>query len=237
MTFPNRNRADLTAANVLFSSPMILPITSSGLDLPSYKCTSAPKGPIVATVVCPDYTIDFSVISTSMTATFTNLRFLSFVLELKHPFSIAYMDSMWYSDKLYLAQRDLVYLSLKPEQTALDTACCIAASIYADSYLRDLGFRSGVIAVMITRLKQFLEKVIFETPDGDSEDRPITLFWILVIGGIAAVDKPEQEWFIGHLQSLRDVMDLDNRVDAEDTLRKILWTKDWSRYLDAIIAV
>jgi hypothetical protein len=234
-TSPDRNRADLTAANVLSRQPKILSFSSPGLNLPPYRCTASPKGPIAATAVCPDYLIDFSAISPSMTATFANLRFLSYVLELKAPFSIAHMDSMWYSDKLYLLQRNLVYFSLNTEQTKLDTACCIAAAIYTDSYLTDLGFHSGIVAVMVNRLKKVLEEGVFVLPGGDGEESSITIFWILAVGGISAMGKPEQQWFLKRFRSYCEVMRLVKKSDVEDQLQNIVWTKDWSEYLDFMI--
>jgi hypothetical protein len=163
---------------------------------------------------------------------FANLRFLSSVLELRHPSSFAQVDNMWYSDKVYLVQRDLVYSSFEPEEAELDAPCRIAASIYVDSYLRDLGFHSRVIAVMVTRLKNLLERKGLVWQHDGGEQKWMTSFWILVIGGIAAMNKPEQQWFLMHLRSCCEAMGLHDRVDAEQLLRMILWSRDWSGYLE-----
>jgi hypothetical protein len=227
--------AEISASNVLNEDIGILPLPTRSLDLPSYKCTATPRGPIAPTAACPDYLIDFSATSKSMEDIFTNLRFLSSVLELKHPSSIAQIDSMWYSDKVYLVQRDVVYSSLKNEHTGLDAACHVAVIIYIDSYMRDLGFHSGVVAIMVTRLKSIMDRMALEALiEGQDEDSWIVFFWVLVVGAIAAVSKPEQQWFLTRLSIFRERIGLEDIIEAENHLRKILWTKNWSGYLKEV---
>jgi hypothetical protein len=164
---------------------------------------------------CPDYAIDFSTISKSITDVFANLRYLSSVLESKDSFSIAQIDSMWYSDKVYLLQRSLVYLSLDPEQAVVNAACCIAASMYVDSYFRDLGFYSNVIALMVTKLKMFLDQRlqnVITSPAEYNEDELSMVLWTLIIGGILAMKKPERSWFLERLRSFREALRLETRA-------------------------
>jgi hypothetical protein len=165
---------------------------------------------------------------------FANLRYLSSVLEARDPLSIANIDSMWYSDKVYLVQRSLVYASLDPEQRVVDIACYIAGSMYVDSYLRDLGFYSGIIALMVAKLKNFLEQNVVGLLDGYNEEGLIMIFWTLLIGGLSATGKPERGWFIEHLRTVCKTLKLHTRSGAEEVLRKILWSKDWSMYLEEI---
>jgi hypothetical protein len=165
---------------------------------------------------------------------FANLRYLSSVLEAKDPFSIANIDSMWYSDKVYLVQRSIIYASLDSEQGVVDTACYIAGSMYVDSYLRDLGFYSGVIALMVTKLKNFLEHNVVEFLGEYDEGALLMVFWTLVIGGISAIGKPALGWSMEHLRTVCKILKLHIRSDAEEVLGKVVWSKDWSMYLEEI---
>jgi hypothetical protein len=184
--------------------------------------------------VCPDYIVDFTAHSRSTADIFANLRFLSGVLELKQPFSIAQVDSMWYSDKVYLVQRDLVYSSLEPGAADLDIACYIAASIYVDAYMRDLGFQSRIVAVMVSRLKSLLELKILPSSNHHDEYAKTILFWILVVGAIAAKNKTEQQWFLDNFRNLYEKTGVRHRSDMEEALRKILWSRDWTSELERI---
>jgi hypothetical protein len=223
------NRAELTAVNVLDDPPSTLFLTTTGLDLPSYSCTASPKGSIATTLQCPNRAIDFSVLSTSMPEIFADLQYLSSVLESKNLFSIAHMDSMWYSDKVYLVQRNIVYSSLDPEQEPLHTACYIAGSIYVNSYLRDLGFHSGVIALLVTKLKDFLEDKMLVAVGGYDEDE---LVWILCVGGISAMGKPERGWFVERLKRVCEAFKVETASQVEEALRKIVWSRDWNDALE-----
>jgi hypothetical protein len=139
---------------------------------------------------------------------------------------------MWYSDKVYLVQRSLVYFSLDAKQTDVDIACCIAASIYVDSYFRDLGLHSSVIILMVTKLKRFLEQSVIAGLAGYNEDDSTSIFWTLVIGGISAIKKPERPWFLEHIKSLREALGLGTRADTEEALKKILWSNEWRGHLE-----
>jgi hypothetical protein len=226
------NRAELTAVNVLDDPPSTLFLTTTGLDLPSYSCTASPKGSIATTLQCPNRAIDFSVLSTSMPEIFADLQYLSSVLESKNLFSIAHMDSMWYSDKVYLVQRNIVYSSLDPEQEPLHTACYIAGSIYVNSYLRDLGFHSGVIALLVTKLKDFLEDKMLVAVGGYDEDELVMNVWILVVGGISAMGKPERGWFVERLKRVCEAFKVETASQVEEALRKIVWSRDWNDALE-----
>jgi hypothetical protein len=235
ISYSHINRAEISAANVLSADPGILSSSSGGLSLPSYKCTASPRGPMVPIANCPDYLVNFTARSRSMADIFANLRFLSGVLELKHPFSIAQIDAMWYSDKVYLVQRDLVYLWLESAAKDLDSACSIAASIYVDAYMRDLGLHTRGIAVMIGRLRSVLETNIVPFQLEHDDYLQTVVLWVLTIGGIAARRTINEQWFVDHLRSAYEGMNLQSQGDIENVLRKILWSKDWSSDLGEIL--
>lgn len=187
-----------------------------------------------------DYSLDFSWISKSLPAIFNDLRYLTAVLEAQISHPTKERESMWYCDKVFLVERNLVYLSLNPdpEHTKLDTAACMAANIFVSAWLRDLGFYSRLVAVMVGNLTQFLENECLEAVDsvakGNDLEALSKLFWVLVFGGIAAVGRPERMWFVERLPSLNWKMNIKRQSDGQDILRKILWTDEWNGYFEIL---
>jgi hypothetical protein len=140
--------------------PRTLPFSSPTFDISPYNCTTTLPELLAPTTPCPSTcAIDFGTITTDLRIIFSDLRYLTSVLDAQSPSSIKERDSMWYRDKMYIAQRNLNFSSTYPssEHTKLDTACCVAASIFAHVYLKDLGFYSKVVDIMISRFKSSLE--------------------------------------------------------------------------------
>ena len=147
---------------------------------------------------------------------------------------------MWYSDKVYLVQRDLVFLTFNPEpyHTKLDTACCIAASIFVNIRLRDLGMYSSVIGFMVKNLKEFLENGCLENSRSDesnSQEEMCKLFWILVYGAISAVGRLEREWFVESLRSVCGRMEIKSQNDGVEILKRILWSHEWDGHYQSLM--
>jgi hypothetical protein len=182
---------------------------------------------------CPNYDIAWSVIDKDISSVFAELRYLNFILESKDPREIELADTMWYSDKTYLVQRSLVYLSLHPqsEDAALDTACCLAASIFVDSCFRDLGFHAGVIGQLVSKLRtacESLSPLQGEVDDGIDECATLTkLLWVFAFGGIAAVGRPERAWFVEQLAHVCSALELDSWEEMVECLGTILWNACW----------
>jgi hypothetical protein len=203
------DRAELTAVNVLITPLTISSLTATDLDLRSYNGVASCTRPLSSSLQCSGPSIKIPVFSKSMREIFADLCHLSSVLESKNPFLLENVDGAWYGDKVYLIQRNLVYLSLKPEQVALHTAYCIAGSMYVNSYLRDMGFNSGVAALLATKLKNFVEQNVLAELTGYDDEELRLFFWILVIGGISAMGAPERGW-----------------------LGKLVWSKDLNVYFE-----
>jgi hypothetical protein len=225
--------AELTTSSVLSTDPRILKFEAPGLQLPLYKCTAAPKGPIMPRLQCPNYGIAWGVIDKDISSVFAELRYLNFVLESKDPREIELADTMWYSDKTYLVQRNLVYLSLHPqsEDAALDTACCLAASIFVDCCFRDLGFHAGVIGHLVSKLRTACEPLLSlqgEVYNGADKRATLTkLLWVFAFGGIAAVGRPERAWFVEQLAHVCSALELISWEKMEECLGTILWNARW----------
>jgi hypothetical protein len=146
---------------------------------------------------------------------------------------------MWLSDKVYLIQRNLVYLSQnpEPEHSRMDTACCVAASIFVHIYLRDLGVYPRVVGIMVEEFRVFLEDTMEDLMWMDVKDdstEAMKLFWALVIGAIAAYEKPQREWFVDPLRDLCGRLGIEGKSEVLGHVTKILWTKEWDAYLDIL---
>jgi hypothetical protein len=146
---------------------------------------------------------------------------------------------MWFSDKVYLVQRNLNYINLQPDlenTTNIDRACCGAASIFSHIYLRDLGFYTGIILIIVRNFRASVDTVVEEVlADVDAERADLMrLVWILVIAAISAFEKPERAWFVGKLKNLSVLRLAWSKKMVKEVLLKILWTKDWDQRFDVL---
>ena len=181
--------------------------------------------------------IDFSTLTSDIPTIFSDLRYLTIILEAKSPNTIEDGDNMWFSDKMFIVQRNLNWVCLPLDthfdHSKLDTACCMAASIYSHVYLRDLGFYSKVSQVLIRRFRGWLEGAFAEVLATALEEEELPqLFWILIIAVIPAADQTERKWFANWLEYICGEMEIKKKGEARAFLTSILWTKDWDKYLD-----
>ena len=183
---------------------------------------------------CPNYDIAWGTIDKDVSSVFAELRYLNFILESKDPREIELTDTMLYSDKTYLVQRNLVYLSLHPQSddAALDTACCLAASIFVDCCFRDLGFHANAIGILVTKLKTACEPLLqlqYETLEDETDGRATLakLLWLFTFGGIAAVGRPERTWFVEQLVHVCSALEITSWEEMEEILSCILWNAKW----------
>lgn len=136
-------------------------------------------------------------------------------------------DNIWYSDKIYYLQRNLVefvYCPNTPEP--LDRVCAMAALMYCGHCLRDVPFTFQVIARAVTRLKDSIVEYEKETsPPSETEDKK-RMFWILGFGGVAAEGKPERDWFVAKFRASCDDLDINDWETANGVLEGVLWQSD-----------
>lgn len=142
---------------------------------------------------------------------------------------------MWYSDKMYVTQRSMTYLSLYPQpgDSKLDTACISAASIFTHVHLRDLGFYSKVVGDLTSVFKDKLDGILREGLEADEQEDG-RLFWVLVVGGLCAFGKEERRWFVERLREVVKRLEVTGLRDAEERVRGILWTKKWTPRLETL---
>jgi hypothetical protein len=75
------------------------------------------------------------------------------------------------------------------------------------------------LQTLVTRLKIWLEKLYIH---GYGTNSAHLLLWMLIIGGIAALDKPERPWFVSRLASLIQRLDI-TWDDTQEILEGFLW--------------
>jgi len=145
-------------------------------------------------------------------------------------------DSMWYSDKVYILQRNLNYIYLNKNLTTLsqiDRACCGAASIFSHIYLRDLGFNTQIVGILVANFKIELEGAIHEVTSSAGKDDWLKLLWVLAIAGISAFGKSERGWFVGKLMEVSVLFDW-GKAAVREAIEKITWTTEWDGYLNVL---
>jgi hypothetical protein len=98
--------------------------------------------------------------------------------------------------------------------------CCLTAMIFSIAVIYPIPNTYDVLQTLVRQLIASLEVVDIEIL---SVDYSGVLLWILVLGGIAALGKPERPWFVLNLalNSLKRLkLDWDS---VEDILKSFLW--------------
>ncbi|MCJ1431853.1 hypothetical protein MMC27_001208 [Xylographa pallens] len=221
--------ADLTSANALGCGPRIMPFGTFPGDILSLDSRSPTQAIRLEVLAKPS---DILFLKDDIVAALSELRLLTTILYLQYVPSVKGIGETSYSDRIYLVQRRLTYLSNNCQSGTADihTTVCIAGLIYLVSVLRDVGFHPQIIATLVSKLKACMEQswrnlsrlVI------DIEVAKMTL-WTLVIGGAAAMGKCERVWFVVHLAALCDQLDLYCWSEVEIILAGIVWKSDWER--------
>lgn len=226
--------AELTTSSVLSTDPRILKFELPGLTLPPYRYPAATRRQITVKSFCPNYAISWNIIDKDVSSIFAELRYLNFILESKDPSEIELTDTMWYSDKTYLVQRSLVFLSLHPQSddATLDTACCLAASIFVDSCFRDLGLNANAIGIRVSNLRIACEPLLEVRPEEseheiDHKETLAKLLWVFVFGSIAAVGRPERTWFVKQVAQVLSALEVTTWAETQEILSSILWNSRW----------
>ena len=136
-------------------------------------------------------------------------------------------DNIWYSDKIYYLQRNLIEVVYCPNTPRpVDRVCAMAALMYCGHCLRDVPLTFQVIARAVTRLKAAIidyEKNMSSEPD--KEEKRV-MFWILGFGGVAAVGKPERDWFVGKFRAICDELGVNEWEKANRMLKDVLWQSE-----------
>jgi hypothetical protein len=105
---------------------------------------------------------------------------------------------------------------------SLYECCRLTAMIFGVAVVFPISNNTSVLQMYVTRLKAAFENMNLRTPISQDTNISNALLWILVIGGIAALDKPEESWFISQLRLLARTLNLDWNGVTE-VLETFLW--------------
>jgi hypothetical protein len=116
-------------------------------------------------------------------------------------------------------------LNLSPDTPSLQPnlyECCrLAAMIFGVAVIYPLPNTYDILQVLVRDLSASLEVTDIES---NSTDFFGLLLWIYVLGGIAALEKPERSWFVSNLALLSHIGGFKLVwEDAEDIVRTFLW--------------
>jgi hypothetical protein len=98
--------------------------------------------------------------------------------------------------------------------------CCrLTAIIFSVAVILPIPNTYDVLQTLVQRLKAAIEVSGTESYGAECSE---VLLWILVLGGIAALDKPERSWFVSQLALLVERLKIDWAA-AERILETFLW--------------
>jgi hypothetical protein len=83
--------------------------------------------------------------------------------------------------------------------------CCrLAGMIFGVAVILSIPNTYHILQVYVTHLKIAVEKAGLQSLSSGNTDISRMLLWILMLGGIAALGKPERRWFVSQLSLLVD---------------------------------
>ena len=101
--------------------------------------------------------------------------------------------------------------------------CCrLTAMIFVVAVVLPIPNTYDVLQIYVTRLKAAIEQSHLDSLSSPTANFSGCFLWMLVLGGIAALNKPERRWFVSQLALLVDKLNVDWSC-AEEILETFLW--------------
>jgi hypothetical protein len=101
--------------------------------------------------------------------------------------------------------------------------CCrLTAMIFGVAVVFPISNNTSMLQMYVTRLKAAFENMNFTNSSSQDTNISNILLWILVLGGIAALEKPEGPWFVSQLRLLVETLKIDWNGVTE-VLETFLW--------------
>ena len=151
-----------------------------------------------------------------MARVFVELRRLSTIN--KSNFDMAQsLDHIRGGDYAYLLQRRLMQLCDSSSLLSTDKCCCLAALIYMHAVIFDISYDSQAVEILLERMRICISAELRQIlANGE-------IFWVLVIGGIAAEGKPCRIWFTDMLSMVRKALQFEDLARSREVLKGVLW--------------
>jgi hypothetical protein len=99
--------------------------------------------------------------------------------------------------------------------------CRLTAMIFGVAIVYPI-YTHDNLQVYVTRLKAAIKESWLETCESQNANLSNSFLWILVLGGIAAVDKPERHWFVSQFGLLVKKMKI-VWSGVEEVLETFMW--------------
>lgn len=103
---------------------------------------------------------------------------------------------------------------------AIYDCCGLAALIYSVAVIFPISTPEYILGTLVQRLKSNLELSIDQDCWVGLED---LFLWVLVLGGIAAVEQPQRSWFVDQMTIITVARSLGNFEAVLDILESFLW--------------
>lgn len=101
--------------------------------------------------------------------------------------------------------------------------CCrLTAMIFGVAVVLPIPNTFDVLQIYVTRLKTAIQASRIDSLTFHNTNLTGVFLWMLTLGGIAALNKPERRWFVSQLALLVDKMNAD-WCEVEKTLDNFLW--------------
>lgn len=101
----------------------------------------------------------------------------------------------------------------------LQRSFCVACLVFISLFLREMPGPVLLNAALTTRLRETMEKI--NQPLRAKGPQEI-MQWMLFMGAIVAIGRPERPWFISQLSTLQSA-DFRNWDSVKATLQSVLW--------------
>jgi hypothetical protein len=101
--------------------------------------------------------------------------------------------------------------------------CCrLTTMIFGVAVVLPIPNTYDILQIYVAHLKAGIEESHLDTLSSQNANLSDLFLWMLVLGGIASLDKPERRWFVSQLALLVDKLRIDWR-GIEDILETFLW--------------
>lgn len=135
-----------------------------------------------------------------------------------------------FSERVFILERQLLLLSVSDDplttsamESFINGACRNAAFIYIYVALREVPLGGHLYSTFVGRLRSALDGTGFMLVW--SNTHPTMLLWVLVIGGMAAIGRPERSWFVSQLVGVCMILKLQSLQGMKRILRDITWVE------------
>jgi hypothetical protein len=222
-------RADIGAACMLSTEPCIFPFEMDSELLARCGSTSSTSFQDHEENTLSNGVPNLSFYETDLSNVLVEIRSLIALFETNKESNTLAFDNIAYSDRVYFIRRSLHYLQHHPtpHSKRIDLPLAIAASIFVDSCIRDMGFHVGIICIMVARLKDhlvFFEDDVIEFPNKLVAQKILCVF---ALGAVAALGKVERPWFVAWLALACRALGITRWEKLEPNLKAIIWKSNW----------